>query len=369
MKSKYQYQVRLRPLSKYFFGGERFFDENDGVFYFEKSREFPQQTSILGMLRYQLLLEEGLLKQTLAGVRIDSAMVQDAQSLIGESSFDARPSNSFGKIKGMSPLAIVDNQGEMFFPFPRKKETLEPITLQFLQGVKLYMGGTVRSEIPHFDNFDHKKGVEPVFQNLRSGTCIKHKDIFCEEIAEDEQIGMYKPYRKQGVVQQTEDRGFYKYQYCQLREGFSFAFFIGSDEPLPLRDTIVRFGKERTAFSLTVIESTSPFQNADIAPGEQVLLLSDAFLDGDWGEYCRGAVSDVISFRNLRYQVSKSDQNYDEKPGKPEKNGRLNLLRRGTLLWVSQYPEHAKKLQDLFEEQKAFKTIGYNYYHVLKNNI
>ena len=134
---------------------------------------------------------------------------------------------------------------------------------------------------------------------------------------------------------------------------------------MPLTKTIVRLGKERTPFEMEVVEQANPFQNESIVPGSQVLLLSDAYLQGDWSKYCKTAVCSLVPFKNLQYDIMKADNNYDQEPNKAKK--RLNLLQRGSLLWVADSEADAQGLQALFEAQEAFFAIGYNHYEVIKN--
>lgn len=369
MKSKHEYHIKLRPLAKYFFGGERYYDEDDRVFYFEKSRAYPQQTSVLGMLRYQLLLETGLMENTKGGININPSLQGDAISLIGPKSFDGLASTKFGKITYLSPLVIIDDKNNHWVDFPKAKQqdgSFAELSVRFKQGAKMAVGPSLRptSQIPIFDNFNHKKGIEYGFTHLETiGQDYMARDkVFNEAIQKEEQIGIYKAYRNKGVVEATEDRGFYKYQYCHLNPSFAFSCFLGSEEPLPLQTTIVRLGKERTPFKLEVTEKANPFLNADIVPGSQLLLLSDAYLKEDWSQYCKTAICSLIPFKNLRYEVAKRD-NYDAKPNKS--GTRLNLLRRGSLLWVSDQKADAKKLQRAFQDQAAFLAIGYNHYKVI----
>ncbi|MCS4454093.1 hypothetical protein JTT00_01775 [Clostridium botulinum] len=55
-----KYLVKLKPVDSFFFGGEKVFDFYDGKKPLKnnivKSREFPQQTSILGMIRKEILV-------------------------------------------------------------------------------------------------------------------------------------------------------------------------------------------------------------------------------------------------------------------------------------------------------------------------
>ena len=47
--------IQLAPLSDFFFGGEATFGQGQNQHYFVRSNPWPQQTTLLGMLRYELL--------------------------------------------------------------------------------------------------------------------------------------------------------------------------------------------------------------------------------------------------------------------------------------------------------------------------
>ena len=57
------YLIKLRPLTHYYFGGEQGLGSGDSRNYLVKSRLWPQQTTLLGLVRYVILREQGLLAQ------------------------------------------------------------------------------------------------------------------------------------------------------------------------------------------------------------------------------------------------------------------------------------------------------------------
>jgi CRISPR-associated protein Cmr3 len=370
MKHSHIYHIRLTPLAKYFFGGERFYDSEDGVFYFERSREYPQQTSVLGMLRYQLLVEAGLMVSKIKGASIDSTKTAEAEALIGEHSFRMNAPATFGQIRYLSPVTIIDANGKHWVDYPKARQVddqLEDLKLEVYPGGRLSFGTEhVQAGIPFMANFDHKKGLEKGMKRWDDPSQYHNrKAIFNQKVQEEEQIGIYKPYRKGKVVEEQNDRGFYKYQYCHLERGFSFSCFVGADTSLPLQNQVVRLGKERVPFQMTVEEvAQTPFQNSPILPNCKLLLLSDTYLPGEWNQHCKMAVGDLLPFKNLQYSLA-TDDNYD---GNPTKSAhRLNLLQRGTLLWVGDSQADADALQALFDAPAAlsFWGIGYNHYEVI----
>lgn len=362
------YRVTLRPLSKYFFGGERYYDEKDSVFYFERSRDYPQQTTVLGALRYQLLLEAQLLEYK-TGNRIGIAANQAAaaEALIGKESFKRQVAN-FGHIRGLSPVFITDEAGNAWFDYPkaRQGDDQAPAELEvsYTSDAEMCLGGeTIKKLIPHFSAFDHKKGLEMGLLDINRRVFEPRDKVFSASIKEEEQIGVYKPYRTHPdkVVQQMENEGFYKYQYGALNAGYAFGLYVTASQPLSLGNSIVRMGKERTPFALTISEESKlPFQNAPIKPGERLLLLSDAFLPGNWSDCCKAAITEHQPFRNLQYQAAQTEMNYDTTPKKAK--NMLNLLKRGSLLYVEDDAQSVQTLNHLFNGQADFLAIGYNHY-------
>jgi CRISPR-associated protein Cmr3 len=55
-----KYLIKLYPIDRYFFGSDVTFGA-DNSNYFVRSVYFPQQTTLLGMLRYYLLLQNNML--------------------------------------------------------------------------------------------------------------------------------------------------------------------------------------------------------------------------------------------------------------------------------------------------------------------
>ncbi|MEM7571692.1 MAG: hypothetical protein AAF433_02275 [Bacteroidota bacterium] len=107
------FEISLRPHGRFFFGGETIFGQGDDDerrrSYLVKSEILPQQSSLLGMLRYLLLRENKLLYQ--AGSWPDQ---EKTVKLVGRKGFSFNPAEpsakneSFGIIKGISPLRISD---------------------------------------------------------------------------------------------------------------------------------------------------------------------------------------------------------------------------------------------------------------------
>ena len=106
-----KYQITLTPVDKFFFGGDMTFqvgknedDKFNSQFksYIIQSSMFPQQTSLLGMLRFLILRNAG--KDVFNGGKIvDKAK---AKELIGDRSFMVNNNNDFRTIKNLGHIRI-----------------------------------------------------------------------------------------------------------------------------------------------------------------------------------------------------------------------------------------------------------------------
>lgn len=113
------YLVRMTPLEPFTFGGEKGFrfesqDVEKGrnttanISYYQTSRELPEQTTIIGMLRYLILRHNGVAKDFCKYTNYDKQKIHE---LIGESSFSFQNREFLmGKLKSVSPVFIVDQE-------------------------------------------------------------------------------------------------------------------------------------------------------------------------------------------------------------------------------------------------------------------
>ena len=133
------YQIKLTPVNTFFFGGEKHSrsDKNTNGFemdYFVKSDMYPQQTTLLGVLRYYLLMKNSLLNPQRIG------KIEEANDLIGVGSFKygfikKEEKNGetkiitvqdYGKIQKILPLYFLnDNQKYVIAPFDHEFELTE----------------------------------------------------------------------------------------------------------------------------------------------------------------------------------------------------------------------------------------------------
>jgi len=353
-------QIILTPLNKFFFGGENFFDAEEGVFYFQTSRDFPQQTTLLGVIRHQILLQNNLMDSN--GIKDETT----ATTWIGAESFSPNTTRHFGKIQQLSPAFISKNGAQLQPNWRAKIEVddpkdpeekkkiivIKPFSFSNSQ-IKASFHSQAKQDISVIENYSEKGGIEKGFLDIATKTFYLYKDVYDKR--EEPQIGINKMDRYRNNM--TDDEGFYKFKYCRLKEGFAFSFYVEVAHDVELEDAIITMGKERSPFKMEVKDANEiPFQKADIQQGSKIVLLSDANVPNEIYDHCDAIISDTISFRNFGRKVSKTD-NY---AARPKTSSRLNLLKRGSILQISKSAniDSVKKLL----QNDNFRTIGYNFY-------
>ena len=108
-----KYLIKLYPIDEFFFGAvSNFGDKNEN--YRIISEKFPQQTSILGMIRKEILLKENFLKK-----KYSPEEEEKVKKLIGSESFNISSENKqdFGMIKSISAISL-GNEKDSYITAP-----------------------------------------------------------------------------------------------------------------------------------------------------------------------------------------------------------------------------------------------------------
>jgi CRISPR-associated protein Cmr3 len=369
------YKITLTPLDTFFFGGETTFGSGDGANYFAKSNLFPQQTTLLGMLRYQLLLQN------------KTNNTAELSKLIGKDSFDASSESkqSFGVIEKISPVSMLHDDKHYFlrsreFVETSKKE-VSALTLHSIEGAKTSLNSQTIQNISIFrkeDNSPYNPKEYFTSQLVRGANVRETKKIF----KESEKVGITK--YKDGRPKDAPDNGlgFYKQTSYKLAAKWSFAFYADLKElyngntNVVLNNAIVQLGGENRPFSMQITPDdvfvwakyADEYQD-DASPicanTDKIILLSDAYLPSSIYEDCDFASTDIVDFRNIRADITKvSDyaaMSDDKETMLQKAKEKIHLLKRGSVLFTRNADAIIKLL-----ETSTFRTIGYNYYKIIE---
>lgn len=355
MSNTIRYKILFTPLDSFFWGGEKTFGA-DNENYFVKSRFFPQQTTILGTLRFEFLQQNNLFIKTASGLSINDK--NEAKRIVGNKSFDvdAKSCNEFGMIKSLSPVFISykndnGNEDDLYvMPFD------EELNLVFEKGNSLF--NINKDFIPFYTNYNPKKSPQNCFIGRLKNTKLK-TDIFIEKT----QVGIQKDY-----AGATDENSFFKQKALGLNNNFSFAVILETDINLPLlKPSFVKMGSNRSVFKMEINEEFQ-YNTSEIfkpkSDRNRIVLLSDAFVSEDIHKFYDFAKINSISFRNIK--TSESTKNFYANPKKGNdisKSEKYNIIERASVFYVQD------KDMINFETQinkQYLKNIGYNCYQVIK---
>jgi len=373
------YLVKIKPVEHFFFGVEKVGNLGNRKPYYLETTEFPQQTSILGMLRYVILLKEGKL-----GTDISSD-TETINKLIGSDSFPGNPKTGYGVIKSLSPVFIVDSDNTAYFTRPLDWP------YQFIKkdsGCRVSYGSDENELgfVPFLDEYNAKDGIDQYLISTK-----------------DESIPlMYNEQTKEGVLRkiakagnqkkperflgnsanknekaEAKNEAYYKQEFLYMERTFAYACVVeiddeGLSKEIELKDfkTVVPFGGERSSFAISFKElkdaGSSDQYYFSMRPQNDYLkieLLSDAYVEQSILYLASFAVCDTIGFRNL---ITKTNtKNYSriskvKNDNSADLSAQLQLLKRGSVLFF----DSLELLQQAEEKLKnnTFTTIGYNYY-------
>lgn len=375
------YRISLTPLSGFFFGQELIAELGNRTNYYQRSARFPQQSTLLGMLRHQLLLAHGLAHPVVGRTPFSGA------DLAGEKGFepDQPPRTTFGTIECLSPVFLQRNHSGHFFLRSREWATLpadadgllpeERLLLKLRQEGKtasVFQEGTVDAPRLYFTRSNGKQEpytgkieFDELLVDSRTGKATSADDVFSSAL----QTGIYK---------EAVDEAYYRYayqhmgskaliktiehedrQYNTLTRDWAFCFYARlSEDALPEGTRPVLMGKEQSAFMMSVAKCGPPdlLKPAEVSGGfSKITLLSDCFVADEEG-WIRASllrIQDTVRFRSFTSALT-GGRFYR----KPEKSAAYNLVRRGSVIYTSD----PAAIEKLLMSAAHFRAIGNNYY-------
>ena len=363
-----KYLVKLTPTGKFFFGGDMRFgingEKEEFTSYIIESSKMPQQTSLLGMMRF-LLLSNSELFDTAANAI--SGKKADVDKLIGEKSFTVnadKSANSFGEIASVGPCFVYcKKNGARYFRAPADHLFT---TIDWEQTVPTVINGK-SVMLPQLKVWDKEKNEEKLFTGKEylapyfaapfSKGCepIEEEKLFTE----DRRIGIEKDYEGK-----SKTNALYKQISYRLAEGYCFAFEVETEHDISekkYRNQLVSLGADSSTFVFEAekIETASQASSKD---GTAVVLLSDAYIP-ETPEYSF-AINSMRTFRFLE-TVNTKDASYHRINGKnkPTVSTRYELYEAGSVFYFEN-AETREKFCKALEERQDFNQIGYNRYYI-----
>ena len=365
--TNHKYFVKITPLNTFFFGGEKTFNTvTDEINYFASSNKWPQQTTILGLMRY------------LIGKGCDFA-----PDKIGSHSFIANLDEGYGIIKNISPVFITSKEkgGKVKywleagtdFQKSKDKNVLQKITFKPLIKEKpgdeecygVYSSGlNSKNSIPNL-KFDYKEYlIQTLFDYSEQDKIVDIDSFYSTQL----QVGNRKNYEGS-----TEEEAFFKQKFYLFKRNIAFGVFLETSEEIPFKSKTGMMGADQSLFRVEFNEPQESIfkeienQNLILTDANRLVLLSDAYVDFEILIKCSFSISNTSDFRNIiTYGVETKDNKKTQDfarigTGDSAKKSeiKLNLLQRGSVL----YSDNMKAVTSLFDNN-SFKNIGYNYYRL-----
>jgi len=385
------YLITLTPTGKFFFGGDMTFEvrskdknkeKEDKEFnskfssYIIRSNKFPQQTSLLGMLRFLILRNN---KEVFDAGTQSIINRTSAENMIGKKSFEN--SNKEGDFKKIKKLhhCFLQKDGKPI----RYLERDYKYTVEFgdIKGRSLKSSNELT--IPTIEGYDPKDGIASLY--LIEGVEIPESDIFVEDISNginrdietgktddnalfkqicyrfNTKLYRYKKPSYDKDRKRTKDgSGNYEFTSCQ----YSFAFYAEMDltdeEVKKYNGQLVSVGGDNSQFVIGIEQKKIP--PMEETKGTKVVLESPAYLTKEDLENVRFAITDTIPFKCMKTET-KDVKSYDKRNQMYGYSESLSLYDKGSVFYFRDENE-AKKFTDKLKDHADFYQIGYNHYQV-----
>lgn len=379
--SKY-YLIRLKPVDKFFFGGEMKFPtgiQDNGeksapeVSYIIKSVYFPQQTSLLGMMRFFLLSHSKY---------FNGRVITDpdgAAGLIGECSFSSEGGGGYGKILRLSECFIREYQKNGNFCRNLFQAPLDTeFQVSFSDGQRRGWYNGVQKVLPVITRrsaFPCKKGYNysKYLISFGSGKTVMMDDDRNGVFVEDRRLGINRNIE----TGEVEDNALYKqvnYRFNDQDNGsyYVFAFYVELEDGIDIgtySGETVSVGADNSMFRIDIELVDEWLPEPELLEGEtgwvKVSLTSPSFIRMNSALSLPDfSITETISFRFLRANVRKT-MSYNLSTGGIGRSARYDLFSAGSVFYFSGL-ETAREFVNIIKSAKNFRQIGYNQYRIDK---
>lgn len=352
-----RYLVRLTPIDAYFFGGEVTFGDNLATQnYRVRSNYLPQQSAVLGLMRYEILRQN----DCLFNGKPTEEEKKKANELIGEKGFDlTQPQTPYGIIQCISPLFIENRSEKRFYtPLPLDYN----INVTFDDKINALYNGQEKP-LPILDGYNAKTydnylfwcspGVsEGVDEKFLEGADNAFEKIPVDKIfIETEQVGIQK---------HGGDDAFFKQTLIRLDDKYNFAFTVDVDGELQTNPSaIVPWGGNQSRFKIEIEEINDGFDFCtyfkQLSRENRLLLLGDAFIPDNVRNDIDFIWGNCIDNRYIVREV-KDGRSW----GKPPKSKLFQLQSRGSVIYQKNIDKDRlkKKIEEI--NNNAYMAIGLN---------
>jgi CRISPR type III-B/RAMP module-associated protein Cmr3 len=242
------YYCTLKPLGEFFFGGEHIFDlAGEEKSYFIKSEILPNQSTLLGTLRFLVLSKAGLLNDV--SYIPDPRKIHDQIRLIGTKGFIIdgmmNVKADYGEILSISPVFLSDSIGHHWIKTPYNHRKYEKNYSYFDMEQGIHTDINRETLLPK--QYEGKNGLTESFMDIDDEfhpiyDCFDGDDKNTKDL-----LFTFSDHTR--ISRRVEREGFFKKQYVRLKDCFGISFYCEtkSEGCLP-EEEIVYMGQEKSAF-------------------------------------------------------------------------------------------------------------------------
>ncbi|NFN88112.1 CRISPR-associated protein Cmr3 [Clostridium sporogenes] len=394
-----RYLVKLKPVDSFFFGGGKGFGFNNGKETLQnnivKSREFPQQTSILGMIRKEILVLNSCIRE-----KWDYSKEQQKENnkLIGGRSFNITDENEdFGIINSISPVFIIQEtkgSDKFLIKIPKdhnvnnRQDKYNPFKFNDDKGNYLKVKTNLAEEVYLPIDFEAKKGLSEDFIDIQTGDIVSKNKVFIRDCSIGIRLDENHKTKENSLFRLEKYKFNYDNNYEREDKYFAFIldvedgkatnifedyknivtlggegsyFFISFEKVnFDIKDKINFINKEKNDFTIKerILLSTNKEEIKETKRIYQIILLSDTYISKDiYEKNCNYSISTKIDFKSLRSEDYNDLKNENYYKRFEINKIKYSLLEKGSVLFATKdnYDRLIKNINN-----SKFQKIGYN---------
>ena len=360
-----KYQITLSPVDKFFFGGDMTFQvgnrENDEFnsqykSYIIQSSMFPQQTSLLGMLRFLILRNAG------EDVFKDGKIVNKAKAkeLIGDRSFMVGNNNDFKAIKSLSHVRIrrMENGQTSEFEFA----PLYNKELSFDNAAEgSYNLHDIRIPSLAKDEYDAKKGLEVMLTDGKTSVKLEDDENKNCVFVKDRRVGINRDIKTGRVDEGALFKQIF-YRFNNNEANYCFVFDAEIEDGVPFESysgQVVSVGGDNSQFVICISKGGQA-NNTNKPYSDAIQLLSPTFLTREDVKTTKFAITRLMPFRFLKSEMDKVNS-YNVLSRELVRSERFELYAPGSVFYFDG-EEQKQAFIKAIESKSEFRQIGYNEY-------
>lgn len=384
--SKYSHTIDVIPLDKYHFSDERKYrsqmkKDSNGSWkrklvqdYIQRSRVFPQQTTIVGALRYLILY---------INKQIPIKDLTAAKRMVGEKSWSLDSKNiDLGMIKSISPVMLYDGDtgydyliNSLHFysseAYVAKERELQTSKAIMADGSKLIKWRD------HDDKTYYDRHLQKV---MDSDDCIcffqekidSNNDIENKHLR-DLEYGPFVTSKRIGIDkvknQNEANEAFYKSEDYKMHNGSCFRCYANLSIENDMEE-IIPIGADGHLFKVKISKKECTHTFEELTPGNHaVSLISDSFLNNDqYKVLSQKAIliaSDTVPFGHIKTTNNTNSKYYTKNPqsGKGDnfklESANIKLLKAGSIFYFNN-DQDVKMCAEYLQAHEKMRMIGYN---------